>query len=70
MNTSATGKQLVAATKDLVRRWEETKESWQDAKATEFEQKYLFELLAAMERAAPVFDDLDKLLNRIRSDCE
>jgi hypothetical protein len=70
MNTSANGKQLVAATKDLVRRWEETKESWQDAKATEFEQKYLFELLAAMERAAPVFDDLDKLLNRIRSDCE
>ena len=70
MNTSANGKQLVAATKDLVRRWEETKESWQDAKATEFEQKYLFELLAAMERAAPVFDDLDKLLNHIRSDCE
>ena len=70
MNTSANGKQLVAATKDLVRRWEETKESWQDAKATEFEQKYLFELLAAMERAATVFDDLDKLLNRIRSDCE
>ena len=70
MNTSANGKQLVAATKDLVRRWEETKESWQDAKAIEFEQKYLFELLAAMERAAPVFDDLDKLLNRARSDCE
>lgn len=70
MNTSANGKQLVAATKDLVRRWEETKESWQDAKATEFEQKYLFELLASMERAAPVFEDLDKLLNRIRSDCE
>ena len=70
MNTSANGKQLVAATKDLVRRWEETKESWQDAKAIEFEQKYLFELLAAMERAAPVFDDLDKLLNRVRSDCE
>jgi hypothetical protein len=70
MNTSANGKQLVAATKDLVRRWEETKESWQDAKATEFEQKYLFELLAAIERAAPVFDDLDKLLNRIRSECE
>lgn len=70
MNTSANGKQLVAATKDLVRRWEETKESWQDAKASEFEQKYLFELVAAMERAAPVFDDLDKLLNRIRSDCE
>ena len=70
MNISANGKQLVAATKDLVRRWEETKESWQDAKAIEFEQKYLFELLAAMERAAPVFDDLDKLLNRARSDCE
>jgi hypothetical protein len=70
MNVSSNGKQLAAATKDLVRRWEETKESWQDAKAAEFEQKYLFELLSAIERAVPVFDDLDKLLNRIRSDCE
>jgi hypothetical protein len=70
MNTSANGKILVMATKELSRKWEDTKESWQDAKSREFEQKYLLELMASVERAVPVFDDLDKLLSRIRSDCE
>lgn len=67
---SSNGKQLAAATKDLMRRWDETKESWQDAKAAEFEQKHLFELLSGIERAVPVFDDLDKVLSRIKNDCE
>ena len=70
MSVSSNGKQLAAATKDLVRRWDETKESWQDTKAIEFEQKHLFDLLSGVERAVPVFDDLDKILSRIRSDCE
>jgi hypothetical protein len=70
MNTSANGKILVMATKELSRKWEDTKESWQDAKSREFEQKYLLDLMASVERAVPVFDDLDKLLSRIRSDCE
>jgi hypothetical protein len=70
MSISANGKILVMATKELSRKWDETKESWQDAKSREFEQKYLFDLLASVERAVPVFDDLDKLISRIRSDCE
>ena len=70
MSISANGKILVMATKELSRKWDETKESWQDAKSREFEQKYLFDLLSSVERAVPVFDDLDKLISRIRSDCE
>ena len=70
MSVSSNGKLLAAATKDLVRRWAETKESWQDTKAIDFEQKHLFELLAGVERAVPVFDDLDKILSRITNDCE
>ena len=70
MSISANGKVIVMATKELSRKWDETKESWQDAKSREFEQKYLFELLAGVDRAVPVFDDLDKLISRVRSDCE
>jgi hypothetical protein len=70
MNTSANGKILVMATKELSRKWEDTKESWQDAKSREFEQKYLLDLMASVDRAVPVFDDLDRLLSRVRSDCE
>lgn len=70
MNISANGKMLVMATKELSVRWGETKEAWKDAKSFEFEQKYLTELMAGVDRAVPVFDDLDKLISRVRSDCE
>ena len=70
MNISSNGKLLAAATKDLIRKWEETKHSWSDGKSRDFEQKFLFELMTGVERAVPVFDDLDKLINKVRSDCE
>ena len=70
MNISSNGKLLAAATKDLMRKWEETKHPWSDAKSRDFEQKFLFELMTGVERVVPVFDDLDKLINKVRSDCE
>jgi len=70
MNISANGKMLVMATKELSVRWSETKDAWKDTKSSEFEQKYLTELMASVDRAVPVFDDLEKLISRVRSDCE
>ena len=70
MNISSNGKLIMAATKELWLRWEETKSSWQDAKSTEFEQRYLLELQSSVDRALPVFVDLDKLIDKVRSDCE
>ena len=51
-------------------RWEETKQFWQDEKATDFEQQYLAQLQTAVDRATPTFEDLDKLVTRVRSECE
>ena len=70
MTISANGRSLAIATKDLFRRWEETKQFWQDAKAGDFEQEYLTQLQTAVDRATPVFEDLDKLVTRVRSECE
>ncbi len=70
MNISANGKMLVMATKELSVRWAETKDAWKDTKSFEFEQKYLADLMASVDRAVPVFDDLDKLISRVRNDCE
>lgn len=70
MSISPNGKVVAAATKELLLKWEETKESWRDAKALEFEQKYLTELQTAVDRALPIFEDLDKLVSKVRSDCE
>ncbi len=70
MNISANARALVGATRALSIKWSETRENWQDSKAQEFEQKYLVELFASVDRAAPLFDELDKLVTQIRSDCE
>jgi len=70
MNISANGKSLVMATKQLSVKWSETKDGWKDTQSEEFERKYLAELLSSVDRAVPVFDDLDKLISRVRSDCE
>lgn len=70
MNVSANGKTLVALTKQLAVAWDETKSYWHDAKSEEFEKRFLMELSTTVERVAPVFDDLDKILTRVRSECE
>ena len=70
MNVSANGKTLVALTKQLSVAWQETKGHWHDVKSEEFEKRFLTELASAVERAAPVFDDLEKVLSRVRSECE
>ena len=70
MSISANGKVLVTATRELSLRWAETKDSWRDSKAQEFEQRYLVDLLATVDRTAIIFDDLDKLITKVRNDCE
>ena len=70
MNIGASGKALATATKELMLKWEDTRQSWQDAKADEFEEKYLVVLQATMDRVMPVFDDLDKVVGRVRNECE
>jgi hypothetical protein len=70
MNVSANGKTLAALTKQLSNAWEETRTYWHDGKSDEFEKRFLSELTATVERVAPVFDDLEKVLSRARSECE
>ena len=70
MTISPNGRALAVATKELLLRWEETKQFWQDAKAADFEQEYLTQLQTAVDRATPVFEELDKLVTRVRSECE
>lgn len=70
MSMSANRTRLVAITKELSLQWENTKDAWRDAKADEFEQKYMVELLAAVDNALLVLDQLDKLVSKVRKDCE
>lgn len=61
---------LAQAGKSLSVEWQETKTCWRDAKAEEFERKYVDPLPALIARSMEAIDDLDRFLERVRSDCE
>lgn len=61
---------LIAISKDLSNAWRDTKTYWRDAKAREFESKYIVPLIDNVESAATAIDKLDKILAKVRNDCE
>ena len=67
---SASATRLSAVTKELWNHWLETKEYWQDNKSQEFERQYLEELRASVDKTVTVIEQLDKLVDKIRKDCE
>jgi hypothetical protein len=70
MSLRNSGTRLAMLTKELMLKWRETRQFWQDAKSEEFEKKYLDELQGSVDSAVTVIDKLDKLITKIRKDCE
>ena len=70
MNLSGNKSRLIGLTRELTLQWSETKNHWRDAKAEEFERKFIVELSAHVNRAALVLEQLVELLKKVRSDCE
>jgi hypothetical protein len=68
--TSASGPQLAALTKELLNRWQQTREYWMDAKANEFDERYMLELESTVRSATTSIANLEGVIRRIRSDCE
>jgi hypothetical protein len=66
----ASGNRLSGLTKELRTQWQDTKSYWKDAKSLEFERRYMEELLATVDRTVTVIEQLDKLITKIRKDCE
>ena len=67
---NANGTRLAGATRELCLQWQQTRNSWRDAKSQEFEAQYLSELVATVDKSVAVIEQLDKLLSKIRKDCE
>ncbi len=57
-------------TKELMAKWRETREYWKDAKSEEFEKNYMDELQSSVDTAVIVIEKLDKIISKIRKDCE
>ena len=61
---------LNRAAKDLLNRWLETKGAWADANAKEFEEKFLFHLEGDVRSAMSAMDELSRLIQQCKRDCE
>jgi hypothetical protein len=70
MITSASGPRLAALTRELLSRWQQTREHWMDDKAREFEERYMLELESLVRAATTSIANLEGAIRRVRSDCE
>jgi hypothetical protein len=70
MRVSGSKSRLAAISKELSLRWDETRQYWKDSKSSEFEQRYMTELFARVDKTVMVIEKLDELLNKVRNDCE
>jgi hypothetical protein len=70
VSARGSGSNLVQAVKDLTNAWHQTKSYWHDAKSQEFERQYIEILPGHVTQAIAVIEELDLLLEKIRSDCE
>lgn len=61
---------LMGLTKELRAEWDNTKQYWSDAKSAEFEKRFLDELLAGVNQAINNTETLERILKKIRADCE
>jgi hypothetical protein len=70
MTASGIKNRLMSLTKTVAARWDETKNYWKDIKCQEFEQRYMNELFATVDKTVSVLEKLDELLAQVRKDCE
>jgi len=61
---------LTGLTKELRAEWDNTKQYWNDAKSAEFEKRFLDELLTGVNQAVNNIETLERILKKIRDDCE
>ena len=67
---NASQNRLTALTKELTANWEQTKQYWNDAKSREFEKRFLEDLLGGVNQTIANIDALERVLNKVQSDCE
>ena len=61
---------LLGLTKELAADWAATKDHWSDAKSQEFEKRFIDDLMTGVSAAMTNIDALERVLNKIRDDCE
>lgn len=61
---------LATLTKILDNSWRDTKDHWQDKQCLQFEKQYIDGLLHNVSSTVEIIGKLDKLITKVRKDCE
>jgi hypothetical protein len=61
---------LATLTKILDNAWRDTKDHWQDKQSLQFEKQYIEGLLHNVSSTVEIIEKLDKLITKVRKDCE
>ena len=56
--------------KDLVIKWQQTKQDWNDVVAQEFEKKYMDPMEQALKAAISAMDQMAQTMSKIDSECK
>lgn len=70
MSLGSARSRLLALTRDLKARWEWTHMMWADARAAEFEKRFLQPLWNEVQRTAGDLETLERLVHQIEADCD
>ncbi|MDF1852363.1 MAG: hypothetical protein P1U85_16100 [Verrucomicrobiales bacterium] len=70
MSLSNSRNRLTGISRELLKQWQDTQEVWNDRKCREFDTQYMQPLMDAVDNASVAMQDLDKILNKLRADCE
>ena len=68
--SSGAKNRLLGLTKELAADWAATKDHWSDAKSQEFEKRFIDDLMAGVTAAMTNIDALERVLEKVREDCE
>lgn len=70
MSMNSAHNRLKRAERDLMLRWETTRQYWRDENAREFAERFLEPLMARSRAAHDALVHLEAVLNKLRRDCE
>ena len=70
MNLNHSRSHLTGRSRELLKTWQDTQNYWRDQKCREFDVTYMQPLFDAVDNAVSAMDDLEKILRRLREDCE
>ena len=62
--------QLAKSIRDLLNRWSDAKQNWNDARSKEFEQTYLMPLEKDVRSASTAMSHISQVMAQCRKDCQ